>query len=350
MLACRDRGHEIFVVGPGDHAGWQGKFLDLKMEYVQVPLYRNSINPLRDIVTISKLTKVMNSIKPEKVFLSHAKMIVYGAIACRRAKIKDVYLLVAGLGSILRGTSFRSRLLKPLLKMQYRFAFGQSRVVFVQNKDDAQELLDNRLIKQDKIVIVNGSGVDLIHYPLTPLPSSPVFLFLGRLLRDKGIFEYLEACKELKKRYPDVRCLIVGSYDSNPSSLRAGELEPYIEAGIVEYCGQQEDVRPFIAQCSTLVLPSYHEGTPRSVLEAMSMGRSIITTDAPGCRETVIDEYNGYLVPVGDSSAIAQKMIAIAGNYPANRKLGANSRLLAEEKFDVHKVNDTILRAMDIID
>ena len=161
--------------------------------------------------------------------------------------------------------------------------------------------------------------------------------------------EYLEACRIVKSQYPKIRCLLVGPYDSNPSALKPEELKPYIDNGIIEYFGEQSDVRPFIAQCSSYVLPSYHEGTPKTVLEAMAMGRSIITSDAPGCRETVIDGYNGYLVEVGDIHAIVDKMKYLISNPNLCKKIGGASLEIAKEKYDVRKVNQVILQTMGLI-
>ena len=158
--------------------------------------------------------------------------------------------------------------------------------MFFQNNDDKNEFINNGLIKEDKVVIINGSGVNLEQFKPKPLPKDPGFLFIGRLIKDKGIMEDLEACKKIKDKYPIIRCLLVGPYDSNPSALKPEELNPYIDSGIIEYFGEQSDVRPFITECSVFVLPSYHEGTPKSVLEAMAMGRAIITCNSPGCRDS----------------------------------------------------------------
>lgn len=197
-----------------------------------------------------------------------------------------------------------------------------------------------------KAVIINGSGVNLEKFQPTPIPSEPAFLFIGRLIKDKGIVEYLEASKAIKGRYPNVRCLVVGPFDSNPSSLTPEELQPYIYDGIIEYFGEQADVRPFITQCSTYVLPSYHEGTPKTVLEAMAMGRPIITTDAPGCRETVQQGVNGYLVGVQDVQGLTQKMEHLIANPELCKKLGEASLKIAREKYDVKRVNQDILHTM----
>ncbi|MDR2917476.1 MAG: glycosyltransferase [Tannerella sp.] len=160
--------------------------------------------------------------------------------------------------------------------------------------------------------------------------------------------EYLEACKIIKNKYKNVICLLVGPFDTNPSAIKEHDLKPYIEDNIIEYAGEQRDVKPYISKCSTYILPSYHEGTPRSVLQAMAMGRSIITTDAPGCRETVIDGENGFLVPVKDIDAIVDKMEHLINNPHINKQMGEKSRIIAEEKYDVRKINQVIFETMGL--
>ena len=152
----------------------------------------------------------------------------------------------------------------------------------------------------------------------------------------------------VRKRHPEVRCLLVGPFDSNPSALKPDEIQPYIDDGSVEYFGEQADVRPYLAQCNVFVLPSYREGTPKSVLEAMSCGKAIITTDAPGCRETVMEGKNGFLVPVKDDKSIAEKMLFLYQNPDLCEQMGNAGRQIAEQRFDVRLVNQIILRTMKI--
>ena len=234
------------------------------------------------------------------------------------------------------------------MKTEYRLACNASKKVFFQNNDDKNEFINNGLIQDDKIVIINGSGVNLEKFRPEPLPDTPAFLFIGRLIKDKGVMEYLEACKRIKAEYPKVRCLLVGPYDSNPSALQPEELQPYIDEGITEYFGEQSDVRPYLKQCSTYVLPSYHEGTPKTVLEAMATGRSIITSDAPGCRETVTDKYNGFLVPVKDIDTLVEKMKSLIDDQETNKIMSERSLRLAKEKYDVNLVNKKIMETMKL--
>jgi glycosyltransferase involved in cell wall biosynthesis len=198
-------------------------------------------------------------------------------------------------------------------------------------------------------VVVNGSGVDLDKFVfISPLKVKPVFLLIARLIGDKGIREFVQAAQLIQRSYPDCRFLLVGGLDSNPDAISQIELDDWIHNGMVEYLGRLDDVRPAIARASVYVLPSYREGTPRSVLEAMAMGRAIITTDAPGCRETVIDGENGFLVPVKSVDALVDAMTRFIEDPDLAVRMGKRSREIAEEKYDVHKVNAVMLKEMGI--
>ena len=199
--------------------------------------------------------------------------------------------------------------------------------------------------------MVNGSGVNVDYYAHTPIPKGvPRFLLVARLLGYKGIREYVAAAKLVKAQYPEVRFTLVGWIDyENPSAITQAELDTWIAEGTIDYMGRLTDVRPAIAQCSVFVLPSsYREGTPRSILEAMSMGRAIITTDAPGCRETVRSEDNGLLVPVCSVDELVKAMLKFVENGELVQRFGQRSREIAEEKYDVHKVNQIMLNEMGI--
>ena len=343
-------GHEVVAVGSEAEEAWTERFKQNNITYRQIFVERNGLNPFQDIRTFLSIYKVIKQEEPERIFVYQAKTIIYGSIAAKLRGLTEVYPLVAGLGSVFRGNGFKNVIIKKMMKLQYKLACYCSKKVFFQNNDDKNEFIHNGLILENKTVMINGSGVNLEKFVSTQLPDKPAFLYIGRLIKDKGIVEYLEACKLVKENQVEARCLLVGPFDTNPSSLQPEELQVYLDQGIVEYYGEQNDVRPFIAQCSTYVLPSYHEGTPKTVLEAMAMGRAIITSDAPGCRETVDNGINGYLVAVKDINALAQKMIFLAGNLDINRKMGLQSSKLAREKYDVIKVNHVILKTMQLLD
>jgi len=349
MKEFLNNGHTVISLGPESEADWQNKFKEHNIKYKQVYIDRNGINPLNDVKTFRELHNFMKTEKPDKVFVYQAKTIVYGSIAAKLNGITEVYPLIAGLGSVFRGTSFKNKIIKTMMRVEYWAACKCSKKVFFQNNDDKNEFLLNGLIKEDKAIIINGSGVNLDKFKPVPLPKETTFLFIGRLIKDKGILEYLEACKEVKKKYSDVRCLLVGPYDTNPSALKPEELQPYINTGIIEYFGEQNDVRSFISQCSTFVLPSYHEGTPKSVLEAMAMGRSIITSNAPGCRETVTDGFNGYLVDVKDINGLVKKMKYLHCNPSISLEMGLVSLKIARKKYDVKIINQIIMETMNLV-
>ncbi|QVK17159.1 glycosyltransferase family 4 protein [Mycoplasmatota bacterium] len=342
------KGNTVIALGSEPENNWKYKFQDNNVIYRQLHVERNGLNPLKDIKTIRELYRFIKKEKPDKVFLYQAKTVVYGSIAAKLNGITEIYSLIAGLGSIFRGTGFKNKIIKSILKVQYWVAFKCSKKVFFQNNDDKNKFISYGIIKKNKTVIINGSGVNLEKFKPTPLPQEPIFLFIGRLIKDKGIMEYLEACKEIKKKHKKVRCLLIGPYDSNPSAIKPEELKPYIDNNIIEYYGEQKDVRPFISQCSTYILPSYHEGTPKTVLEAMAMGRAIITTNAPGCRETVIDGENGYLIDIRDFKSLANKMEYFISNPEINKVMGKKSLEIAQNKYDVKIVNKLIMETMNL--
>lgn len=342
-------GHSVIALGPEPESDWELKFRENDIEYRQLFVERNGINPFNDLKTYKQLSQFMKDEKPDKIFAYQAKTVVYGSIAAKANGIKEVYPLIAGLGSIFRGEGLKNKIIKTVMKIEYRAACKASKKVFFQNNDDKSEFINNGLILEDKVVIINGSGVNLEKFRPEPLPETPAFLFIGRLIKDKGVMEYLEACKRIKVEYPEVRCLLVGPYDSNPSALQPEELKPFLDQNIIEYFGEQSDVRPYIKQCSTYILPSYHEGTPKTVLEAMAIGRPIITSDAPGCRETVTDGYNGFLVAIKDIEGLVKKMKTLIQDPGMSKLMAERSLKLAREKYDVNLINKSIMQTMELI-
>ncbi|PIC67979.1 glycosyltransferase [Sporosarcina sp. P16a] len=348
MKHFKENGHIVIALGSEPESKWKMKFGEHDIEYKQIYVERNGMNPFKDLKTLNALDKFMRKERPDKVFAYQAKTVIYGSIAAKMNKITEFYPLIAGLGSIFRGQDFKSKIVKSIMKIEYRIACKYSKRVMFQNQDDKNEFIQNGLLKNSKTALINGSGVNLDMFKPVPLPQIPTFLFIGRLIKDKGLMEYLEACKVLKTKNPEVRCMLVGPYDSNPSAIKPDDLAPYINSGIVEYFGEQDDVRPYISQCSVYVLPSYHEGTPKTVLEAMAMGRAIITSDAPGCRETVTDSVNGYLVPVHDVQGLINKMEYMASNPEVCKSMGIESLQIAESKYDVKIVNKSIMEIMGL--
>ncbi len=231
----------------------------------------------------------------------------------------------------------------------YKFALRRACLVFVQNQDDALELTRKRLVTPDKLLVVNGSGVELDKWPLLEQPKMPTtFALAARLLEEKGVREYIEAARRIKLRYPFTRFLLLGDTDTNPTSISCKEILEWVREGVVEWPGHV-DMREWMAKFHVFVLPSYREGVPRSSQEAAASGRAIITTDAPGCRETVVHGQNGLLVPVRDAAALAGAMQELIEDPELVARMGKASRVLAEERFDVRAINHTMLNAAGLL-
>lgn len=348
MKAFQNCGYEVFAVGNESEVEWQGKFTECGITYKEIYVSRNGINPLDDIKTLKSIKAILKEIRPDKVFTYQAKTVIYGGMAANQLGIKEVYPLIAGMGSVFLKDDFKTRLIRKVLITEYKLGMKNCPVVFFQNHDDEKIFKDNHILTNQKVVMIPGSGVNCEKFIPQEEPEKFAFLCISRLIRDKGVYEYLEACRQIKKKYPDVRCLLVGPYDTNPSALKPEELQAFIDEGSIEYFGAQEDVRPFINQCNVFILPSYREGTPKSNLEAMASGKAVITTDAPGCRETVVDGENGFLVPVKNVEEIVKKMEYLIDNPEIASEMGEKGRIKAEIHFSVDMVNRLICEAMNI--
>ena len=342
------QGHQVTAIGQEPETGWAEKFQKNGIEYRQIQIERNGINPLHDLSALRDVKRKLKAIMPQKIFCYQAKTVIYGCLAAHSLGITEIYPLIAGLGSVFRGKGVKKSLIKLIMKMGYRQALQYSRKVMFQNKDDLSCFVDQGIIEREKTEIIHGSGVDIDKFQVTELPEKPSFLLIARLIRDKGVMEYLNACKLIKQRHPGITCMLVGPYDTNPSAITPAELKPFLLDATIEYFGEQNDVRAYLNRSSVFVLPSYHEGTPKTVLEAMASGRAVITTDAPGCRETVRDGYNGFLVPVGNVEALVKRMEQFIETPSLAERMGRQGRKIAEEKYDVNKVNKAIFEIMEV--
>jgi glycosyltransferase involved in cell wall biosynthesis len=351
LVAMRANGHEVAAIAPEDDDSVRKRLAEKGVEYHVVPMARAGLNPFADLRYLLQLSQCLRKIKPDVVLAYTIKPVVYGLPAARLAGIKRRYALITGLGYAFTDAeaSFSRNLIKRVASGLYKFGLSFATGLFFQNPDD-QKLFKDRGLSSENLptLVVNGSGVDTDSFPVAPLPEQPSFLFVGRVLRDKGVVEYAEAARMLKPIYPHATFHLVGPMDSNPSGISEEMVSSWEKEGLIQYHGAVSDVKPHIAACSVFVLPSYREGTPRSVLEAMSCARAIVTTDAPGCRETVIDGENGYLVKPRDSADLAKAMGRLAGSRELRERMGRTSRELAEQKYDVHRVNSIMISAMEL--
>ena len=343
------RDYIVYALGNEPEEKWKEKFEIEGIRYRQIDVSRNGTNPIRDIKSLISIYNVLKELCPTKIFTYQAKTVIYGGIAASLLGIKEVYTLIAGVGSIFLNDTVKTRLIRNIIIMEYRVALRNSKTIFFQNNDDLLVFQRCKMISdKQRVEMIPGSGVNIDWYSMMPMPNVFGFLYIGRLIRDKGIYEYLEACRSVKKTYPNIRCLLVGPFDSNPSAFTVLQLQSYIDEGIVEFFGEQDDVRPYFAQCSVFVLPSYREGIPKTVLEAMACGRAIITTDVPGCRDTVDNGIEGWVVPAKDTEALKKAMYDSILNPQAVITMGINCRKKATDVFDVRIVNELICRTMGI--
>ena len=345
MLA---RGHAVHCTAPDIAPGVRRELEGWGAVVHEVPLSRTGLGLGGQVAYLAALRRVMKAIRPDLVVGYTIKPNVFGSLAARSLGIRSASM-VTGLGFAFANTgSTVQRLAMRLSRGLYRLATGVNHRVIFQNGDDLADMIAaGCLADPGKARMVNGSGVDLAHYAPAPLPAAPVFLMVARLLVAKGVREYAAAAVALKRLHPDWRFVLVGFLDEGPDGVSAAELEQW-QAGGVEFLGELDDVRPAIRAASVYVLPSYREGTPRSVLEAMAMGRPVITTDAPGCRETVVDGHNGLLVPVRDVAALGAAMERM-GNDPALRSaMGGAALRVAQSKYAVETVNQTLLEHLGL--
>lgn len=339
------KGYELVVTGP-DRTDVD-KIEALGARFVEIPMNKTGTSVLGDLRYCRALTRLMRAERPDVTLGYTVKPSIYGAIAAKRAGVGSASSMITGGGYTFTARSLKARALGVVVRCLYRIGLSRADHVIFQNPDDRDEFCRRGLVRPEKCAVVSGSGVDLTRFQPAPYPEQPTFFMLSRLLKSKGVREYLEAARLVKQDHPEARFLLLGKYETAmQDAVERDYVEQFIRDGIVERFEETDDVRPYYAMCSVYVLPSYREGTPRTVLEAMAMGRPIITTDAPGCRETVREGETGFLVPVGDAEALAERMCRLLERPEQIPAMGAASLAYAREKFDVNKVNADMLRIM----
>ena len=328
--ALNHAGFEPVVVAPNDKSV---ALASLGVRHMPVTIDRAGTNPVRDVRLAATYLYVLRHLRPAALLSFTAKPNIYGCVAARILRI-PAFPNISGLGTVFAG---RGRL-KRLMIFMYRRSLGSARAVFFQNEEDRDEFIRMKIIRPDQARRLPGSGVDLEWFGQAELPAGPVsFLLISRLLHDKGVAEFVEAARLLRRLGVDAVYRLLGPLDpENPSAINPAELSAWVDEGIVEYLGQTDDVRSHIAAASVVVLPSsYREGVPRALLEGAAMGRPLIASDVPGCRDAVQDGVNGFLCEARDVVSLATAMRRLAES-PADelRTMGAASRALAEAHFD----------------
>ena len=342
----QQRGYEVSVTGPDrDNAD---RVEALGVRFIEIPMSKNGTSILNDLKYCRSLYRLMRREKPDVILGYTIKPVVYGTIAGWLAGVKNINCLITGGGYTFIAESFKARVLGALVRTLYKIALHRADHVIFQNEDDRDEFVSRGLVPRERTQAVHGSGVNMAHFAPTPLPGNMTFFMLSRLLKSKGVIEYLQAAEKIKKLCPNVRFTLLGKYeDKMQDAVDKVYVEKLISDGVIERYEETNDVRPYYSECSVYVLPSYREGTPRTVLEAMAMGRPIITTDTNGCRNTVTNGVTGFLVPIKDADAVAEKMLWFVEHPEETVTMGEASRELCKEKFDVVSVNKDMLKYME---
>ena len=341
------RGHKVIAMAPDLGPALADQLKALGAEPLQTPMVNNSLNPLSMLKSLNALRRVFAATRPDALIAYTIKPVTLGSLAASRAGVGNIVGLITGLGfAFTEGDGVRRRISRLAATFLYRRALRRNRLVIFQNPDDRDYFRQKNILGDETpSIVVPGSGVELDKFQPAPLPEKPCFLMVARLIGDKGVREFGEAARRLKQSYPEASFRLAGWFDDSPDGISRDELAR-MEAGGLQYLGKLDDIRPALAAASVFVLPSrYREGTPRSSLEAMAMGRAVVTTDMPGCRETVIDGDNGFLVPPRDPEALFSALEKFLIDPDLAVRMGARSRKLAEERFDVAKVNRMIIDA-----
>ena len=335
IRALRTAGYEPIVIAPQDPST-DKRMRELDVERIPIRIDRSGLNPWADLQLIGEYKRLLRRIRPVAYLGYTIKPNVYGCFAAASLGIPAIPN-ISGLG-----TAFiRSGPLQQIVKALYRVGFRRAPRVFFQNDEDRELFVDRKIVRADQARVLPGSGIDLDRFRPGPLPEgAPIFILIGRLLRDKGVVEFVEAARQLRTEMPDGRFQLLGPIDDgNRTSVSKAELQSWIAQGVIEYLGTTDDVRPFIAAASAVVLPSYREGMPRSLLEAAAMGRPLIATDVPGCREIVEEGRNGLLCVVKDARSLASAMRRFAGMSLEDRiAMGKAARRKVQEEFSEERV------------
>ena len=333
MLALQSAGHTVVAVAPDDV--YAQRIRDAGIIFEAVPISGSGTHPLRELQSVLRLGSIFRRHRVGLLLSYTPKGNLYSALGCMALRIPFVPN-VSGLGRAF----IRKSLVTQVAKTLYRLTFGRAHRVFFQNRDDMAVFVDSRLMRPEPAELLPGSGVDLNRFePVAPearAADAPVFLLVARMLWDKGIGEYVAAAGIVKAQYPKARFQLLGFLDvDNPSAISRQQMDQWVAAGLLDYLGRTDDVRPFLTQADCVVLPSYREGMPRTLLEAAAMSRPVITTDAPGCRDTVIDGETGFLCRPADALDLADKLLRFIALMPDEREaMGRRGREHVVQKFD----------------
>lgn len=316
---------------------------DLGVDFYCIQDKNRGLNPLKILSLKSKYYKLIKDISPDIVFSFMLKPNTFGVMGAKKAGVKKIFSMVEGAGDVFIKNTLKWKVIRFVACLLYKQAFKSSNKVFFLNNDDKNEFVNRKLIKEEQGEIIHGIGVDLGYFAFKPIKNQKTFLMIARMLKTKGVLEYCQTARIVKQKYPDV----VFNYLGAEGDLKLSDIQEYIDDGSITYLGTTKDVRPYLEDCILLLLSSYREGLPMSIMEAQSCGRAVITSNNTGCRDTVVDGFNGFLVEQRDYKSMAEKCIWAIENFEKIAEMGKNARVFAEENFDSIKINEIICREIE---
>ena len=356
ILSLIDKGYTVYAFTSDSDEAELAKIARLGAITTHYKLSRGGLNPYEDLSNTISLYQKIKKIQPDIVFSYFIKPVIYGTLAAKLAKVPKKIAMIEGLGFAFteqpEGYSKKAKIVQRVQVGLFKLALPLADKIIFLNPDDVKDLLHSHSIPVRHYEVLGGIGLKLSDYPYQPVNprnNETNFLFIGRLLKEKGIFDFIEAAKIVKQQYPKAKFTVLGNIDAdNPGALHSEQVQKLVATGLIDYPGQVANVVDWITNSDVFVLPSYREGVPRSTQEAMAVGRAIITTDVPGCRETVVDGINGFLVPKWNPQALADKMIYFIENPEQIQVMGEESYKIAQEKFDARKVNERLLKILGV--
>lgn len=339
-------GHVVYALAPDFDADSRARVAELGARPVDFRMERAGLRPLRDLRDLIGLARLLRRLNPDRTLAYFIKPVIYGTLAARFAGVPRRYAMVEGAGYVFAegADGLKRKWLRALVTRLYRLALASARGVLFLNRDDVALFVDAGMVDREKAILLGGIGVDLSHFaPAPAVLEPPCFILVARLLRQKGVEVFVEAARCLRRQHPSARFLLLGSPDLNPDSVGEARLRAWHAEGVIEWRAHVADVRPWLAQASVFVLPTwYREGMPRSIQEAMAMARAVITTDTPGCRDAIEHGVSGLLVPPRDVDALVAAMARFIADPALIESMGQAARARAEACFDVHRVNRRI--------
>ncbi len=357
MLALQENGYEVHATIPTEPDALAKMVLGDAVAEIQslgfpihsVPLKRGSLGIRGELQVIRSLFRIYKQVKPDIIYHATMKPVIYGGLVARLTNQPAIISAITGLGYTFIGSDFKTRTMRKILSIVFRFVLGHSNsIALFQNDDDRDLFVKHGLVAPEKTLVIKGSGVDVDLFHYTPeTPDTPIVVLPSRLLWDKGVGEFVEAARNLRSQDIEARFVLVGDVDpENPRSISSEQLQAWINEGIIEWWGWQQDMSSVFQKAHIVCLPSYREGLPKALIEASAAGRAIATTDVPGCREVVQSGENGLLVPVKSVNSLQEALSTLIENPDLRQMMGKKGREKAEKEFSTKVIVANTLQAV----